>query len=538
VTPRGLARLLGAYALLLALACAFVRARYSIAAGPPLVTIASRWQGGALAAREIVPAGREPSLLGAAREVVVGEGPLPTTPLLMALSLVAGRDGVRADLDGKTAYLTPDDLVNVQAYDRGLAVSAVGLTFGVRTDVVLAMLGDRLGASPQRVLAEGALRRVRFERRASPAEVTPDQVTPDRVRASIASAARYLARSVSSDGRFRYMVDAPTNRALPGYDWPRHAGATYFLAQAAALLQDVDVRYACLRAAGMLRDRATLDCGDAKCIGDDDQVDLGSSALALLAYVEVVRGGLDQSYRAHAAALARFLREQQSPDGSFATFYVRSSNERVKLNVPYYPGEATFALARAARITGAREDLEAARKGLAHLVGPAWSFFGDRYYFAEEHWTCQALEELWDRAPDERALDFCLDWQRFNRALQLGPDDSPFDGDGAYQLGPIVTPRLTPVGSRCEAGIATLRVAEQAKRSEAEVRPLEAQLRRSLALLLRHQLSPLRAHVFADAPAVEGAFPGSAVDLQLRIDYTQHAGSALVRWLERASPSK
>ena len=34
------------------------------------------------------------------------------------------------------------------------------------------------------------------------------------------------------------MIDAPTNRTLPGYDWPRHAGATYFLAQAAELVPE------------------------------------------------------------------------------------------------------------------------------------------------------------------------------------------------------------------------------------------------------------------------------------------------------------
>jgi hypothetical protein len=527
------------------MACVFVHLRFAVAAGAPRETVASRWIEGKLAAREVVAPGRETSIAGATREVVVGEGPVPRSPLVMAFTLVAGRDGVRAELDGRSAYVTPDDLVAVQAYDRGVSVPAIGLTFGVRTDVILALLAERLGATPQVVLASADLRRLRFERRAGPT-VGPNEVTPERVRASIASAARYLAKTVSSEGRFRYMVDAPTNRTLPGYDWPRHAGATYFLAQAAALLHDAEVGYACLRAASMLRDRATHDCGDARCIGNDDEVDLGSSALTLLAYAEIVRTGLDEGYRPHAAALARFLRAMQRPDGSFATFYVRSQGTRVALNVPYYPGEATFALARAERVTHAREDLDAASRGLAHLVGPAWSFFGDRYYFAEEHWTCQALEELWERAPNVRALEFCLGWQSFNRALQLGPDDSPFDGDGAYQLGPVVTPRLTPVGSRCEAGIATLVVAERAKRPPPDTQPLEAQLRRSLALLLRHQLSlpsapecggpcSVRAHVFASPAAVEGAFPGSAVDLQLRIDYTQHAGSALVRWLERAT---
>jgi hypothetical protein len=36
----------------------------------------------------------------------------------------------------------------------------------------------------------------------------------------------------------------------------------------------------------------------------------------------------------------------------------------------------------------------------------------------------------------------------------------------------------------------------------------------------------------ANPDAMRGAMPGSAVDWQIRIDYLQHAGSMLVRWLE------
>jgi hypothetical protein len=43
------------------------------------------------------------------------------------------------------------------------------------------------------------------------------------------------------------------------------------------------------------------------------------------------------------------------------------------------------------------------------------------------------------------------------------------------------------------------------------------------------------AHLLADPASVDGAMPGTEVDWQLRIDYAQHAGCALVRWLERAS---
>lgn len=532
MSERALARLLGVYALVLALACAYVRAHFTLDAGPPREIVASQWRGGKLEARRVATA-EELGTSAAVREVVVGEGPLPSHPVLMSLALVAGRDGVKAELAGKTAYVTPDDLVAAQAYDRGHALPGVGLTLGTDVQVVWALLADRLGASVAEVRRAATLHRLRFQRRtqASP-PITPESLTPDLARESITEAARHLARGVSADGHFRYTIDAPTNRALSGYDWPRHAGATYFLAQAAGLTHDPEIAQACLRAASLLRDVATLSCGDARCIGVDDMIDLGSTALAVIAFAEMARTHVEDGYATLIPPLTRFLHEQQRPDGSFSHYYERSTKTRLPLQVPYYAGEATLALARAHRVTGDPADLDGATRGLAHLVGPAWSFFGDRYYFAEEHWTCQAMEDLWERAPNERALERCLRWQEFNRALQLGPGESPHEGDGAYQLGTVVTPRLTPAASRCEAGLATLRIATLVGRPADERRALDAQLRRSLALLLREQFRPGPTHLFADPEAVRGAFPGSPVDYQLRIDYAQHAGSALVRWLE------
>jgi hypothetical protein len=60
------------------------------------------------------------------------------------------------------------------------------------------------------------------------------------------------------------------------------------------------------------------------------------------------------------------------------------------------------------------------------------------------------------------------------------------------------------------------------------------QFRRSLALLLRHQLGSGTAHLMADPTAVLGAIPSTEADWELRIDFAQHAGDALIaaaRWL-------
>jgi hypothetical protein len=217
--------------------------------------------------------------------------------------------------------------------------------------------------------------------------------------------------------------------------------------------------------------------------------------------------------------------------------YDRDANSPVDVQLLYYSGEAALALSRAHTLLGDGRDLDAATRALSYLVGPGWRFLGSRYYWGEEHWTCQAMDDLWDRSPEQTrltALDFCLRWQAFSRKLQFGAGDTSFDADGAYGFGPLITPRLTPAGSRTEAALATLEAAKHAGTAPAELSVLEHQIRRTLALLLRHQLGHRFQYLFADPGAVGGAVPGSEVDWQLRIDYAQHAGCAMVRFLELA----
>jgi hypothetical protein len=515
----------------------------------PRAVVASVWRNGQLVARAVLQKGQatdpiiDEAMAVPGSELVlessVAEGPILSTPeTALALSLVSGHDGVLATLDGVSAYVTPDDLLAQRAYDRGVSVLGVDVSLGADTAFLYALLSERLHATAPRVRDKAVLRRARFER-TTPARPPPQwahvdggSLTPEIVRDAALDAARYLARNIHGDGHFRYLVDAPSNRQIDGYDWPRHAGATYFLAQAADHFHEPELAEGCLRAASLLRDHAVSNCGDAQCIGTDTRVDLGSSALALIAFAEIARSGLDTGYLALVRSLTRFLRSQERPDGEFMHEFDRNAGRPIDVQYVYYSGEATLALARAHALTADPGDLDAASRGLSHLVGPAWRFFGNRYYFGEEHWTCQAMADLWTRAPDHAALDFCARWQAYGRKLQLSKSDADYDADGAIGVGPFFTPRLTPVASRSEAGIATLDVLlrEHANSTVA----LGAQQRRALALLVRRQLRPGPTAIFASPESVYGAMPGSEVDLQLRIDYVQHAGSAMLRWLDLA----
>jgi hypothetical protein len=404
------------------------------------------------------------------------------------------------------------------------------------------MLGDRFGVPVRDVLDHARFRRVRIVRSlpggAQPPLVTPETLSDEDARAAVIAAGGFLARGVDAKGRFRYLVDAPTNRTLPGYDWPRHAGATYFLTQAAAVAGEAhagELSLATLRAASFMRDHAMVDCGTDRCIGDARVVDVGSAALAVIAFAEIARTKLDPGYASLVPGLTAFLRAQQKPDGEFMHRYDRTGRHPIDVQLLYYSGEAALALSRANALLGDPRDLDGARRALAYLVGPGWSFFGSRYYFGEEHWTCQVMDDLWDRSPDRAALDFCDRWQAYGRRLQHRQGDTLYDADGAYGIDVVLSPRFTPVASRCEAAVATLDAAERAGMPMEAQAALVAQIRRSLALLLRHQFRARTEPLLADPAAVEGAMPASAVDWELRIDFAQHMGSALIRWLNAGS---
>ncbi len=384
------------------------------------------------------------------------------------------------------------------------------------------------------------MRRIRTER-IVPAQLPPPPINADTFDDSMAqrwvlAAGNYLGRGVSADGHFRYLVNASTNRTLGGYDWPRHAGATYFLAQSAELAKKIgspDARtlaFAASRAADLLRTHALVPCGAHRCIGEGDSLEIGSIALTTVAFAEMVSSELDASYRPLVADLADTILSLQRPDGEFM-HEIHRDGLMHDVQLPYFSGEAALALARAHALTGDARYLDGSNKSIAYLTGPAWSFFGNRYYFAEEHWTCQVASELWERAPNASALDFCLRWQAFNRSVQLHKEDCDIDCDGALGVTPIITPRFTPVASRCEAGIATLDAATRAKVDARERAALLDQLKRSLALITRQQFHGQLEHLMADPAAIRGGMPGSEVDWQLRIDYAQHAGSAMMRWL-------
>jgi hypothetical protein len=121
-------------------------------------------------------------------------------------------------------------------------------------------------------------------------------------------------------------------------------------------------------------------------------------------------------------------------------------------------------------------------------------------------------------------------WLSFQRALLYGPNDTPWPMDGAIGVGPVLIPRITPVASRVESGALIYRVAQE---RGLDVRALRDQMNRSVGLLLRMRWAPGPVHLFRDPEAAFGGVPATQASLEARNDFVQHAGSAMLSWLEQ-----
>lgn len=457
--------------------------------------------------------------------------------------LAPGRDGLRLRVGATYVYFTPTDLVSAQAYDRGEGTS-IGLTFGVDFAKVDALAKARLGDKMPR---EPAYERVRFGAPYWSVPTTAPALDASVVglRARAYAAADYLTRISLPDGTFRYEIRATTMEDAKDYNWVRHAGTSWFLARAARTSGSEYQRNAAFRTTRALRTNAYQACGAFHCIGKgENEAELGATALGLLAFLEFDRPRLTNGDKAEpgpalfsleAPQLAAFLLAAQKPNGDFQHQYDRGKGVFVDRYRMYYTGEATLALARYGALSSAPDAglaTDAASRALTYLATSSWNFPGSRYYASEEHWTCQALEALWDKAPNEAALTFCLHWAEIIRAQRIRDGEGPAEDVGASRVAPIMAPRLTPVASRTEALVAILAVLRRAGRLPAEQAHLAEDVRAALGVLAHHQLGygQPTSVLLANPAMLHGGFPTSRTLWDVRIDSVQHAGNAFLNF--------
>jgi hypothetical protein len=468
---------------------------------------------------------------------------------LAALSFAVGRDGAcyEGPLSARTC-VSPLELAAQNAYP---PLPASSLQFASRVHTLETLLVDRWqgmrGFQPKAPFASAT--RVRFERLAYQrvlelgGAVTLLTLSDNRsVGADAAHAAflqeksmqgaSYLVRRQRVDGTFQYLDHAYGGQPSADYNWPRHAGTTWFLWRANRVKPDATVEQGARKATEAMLGRR-VSCGQALCLADGPQATLGSNALMLLALTE--QGDIE-----NAKQTAEWIISLQKENGDFAHFVSVPSGAQSDLQVPYYTGEAALGLIHMHEKTqsaGPQPPVnaryrDAALRAVQFLVTQGWSFPLARFYPAEEHWTCQAAAALErNGAPKitmEAAYKHCLNWAEAMRFQQYQPREAPAAFVGCHGVSNAFAPKMTPTASRAEALVAIHAMAT--RRSDAtNMALLRTDLEGSVACILRHQLQalPMRAGMGPGPQALSGGFVASLAEDEMRIDYTQHAGMAL-----------
>ena len=292
---------------------------------------------------------------------------------LFALSLVAGLDGIGVDVDEREAFLLPDELLGADALAGDTPLSAMDLELGAKRDVIDGLLAKQLGLDDA-AFARAHKRYFRFRTDAFIESADHEKVLPvvrgntpgpalsaAALRDGAIAGGRYLLRHLYDDGRFGYEYTPASDRDEAyglDYSLPRHAGATYFLAQIYGATHEREFRDGARRALDFLVQRQPDHCSDParSCIANPDLhlVDLGAAAMALLAVGEYEsatgeRAELPWARRlagvppVHAKARRRLLPPLQ-PD--------RPTQRDEKTHLLYFTGEAAFALAKLAALVG------------------------------------------------------------------------------------------------------------------------------------------------------------------------------------------
>ena len=375
-------------------------------------------------------------------------------------------------------------------------------------------------------------------------------LTPAQVAAAIDRAAAYLTRACDADGRFTYRVDLdPSVRPESRYNVLRHAGAIYALAQYHERSHNDDAKHVLLRAGSFLKRYiqpvadnrhmlAVWSLPELNLTATPRQAKLGGSGLGLIALLSLERVEPGFTTVEDLRCLGRFILYMQKVDGSFySKFYPDEGGRNDQWSSMYYPGEAALGLLMLYERDPQPQWLGGAVKALGHLARTGRQqpeTLPDQWFLLAAERLLRSDEAKSSQVSQHDVLEHVRRTCRDMLDDQRGQDDDPVIG-GCYTN----DGRTCPTATRLEGLLAALRFLPDGDES------LSRQIRRSVdsgvAFLVNSQV-PDGPHA-GGLPRVKPGFPGShrsdtpidAWPTEIRIDYVQHALSALLAYEQQLS---
>ncbi|HJN76636.1 MAG TPA: hypothetical protein QGF58_22085 [Myxococcota bacterium] len=319
---------------------------------------------------------------------------------------------------------------------------------------------------------------------------------------------RHIAHNQNEAGRYAYVVRGPTGIHGGGYNYPRHAGATWFLARLYVRTQDPEIGAAAERGIAYLIEHSKLTEDGRAHIHDPARKDgkawVGTTALALLALTEM---GVEPEWQdRYARFVASAVDERGSVRGDMT---VATGEWPVQDEVTYAQGQGLLGLVAAER--AGIDVSDALDRAIAYVDGGYWPIPAANLGTLDEHWMCLASAAVGEQRTEAAGVEVCTAYLRGVAVM------APVPGSG-------IQPASGPAAGLAEAVVAR---AELDRRAGVEGPYHQRSLDYGQLLLdtiYQEEDTPL----LGRSDNLIGGFRDRPWALDVRVDAVQHIGCALL----------
>ncbi len=376
-----------------------------------------------------------------------------------------------------------------------------------------------------------------------------DEIRAPELKNAIHSAALYLAKICDKNGKFTYRINLnPKVNVNPKYNMLRHAGTLYAMATYVQKYPHTEVHAACNRAAHFLKEKSLAPVdkrADLLAVWSYPEITrrnapvqakLGGTGLGLVALLSLEKISPGTTSRDVLRGMGRFILYMQKQDGSFYSKYIPQKGGRDdSWTSLYYPGEAALGLLMLYEYDPSPLWLEGAAKAISFLAQSR----KNKTTVPADHWALLATARLLpvyglSSQPVPRT-DILRHAEKICKTILANPAGVLSDTAAAGAL--TRDGSVCPTATRLEGILAAFTFLQSNNP------PLSAQISSAahdgIAFLIRAQiLSGQHAGAFPRAvrplpsghPRFDASFNRRATEI--RIDYIQHALSALMQYKE------
>lgn len=423
------------------------------------------------------------------------------------------------------------------------AIRLAVLVIGISTALSLTRGQEQSPSAKLAVPQEAAkppqpIQRVSAETPATPARDL-SQLPPlqKQIWLSAFRGAEWLYRANGPDGRFTYGLVPALKSPLEGDHFLRQAGAAMALARAARFSRDDRYAARATQAIVALLADTTQDPRDPQVrytMFPNAAVNrVAAAGMLVLAIHELPAPAADLLARSE--QLCNFIHKQRLSDGSLncaESTDGKETHDPEAMNV--YPGIALHALMRSQQRQPAAWKTDVVRNALAYYK--AW--WRPHKNMAFVPYQSAAYSEAYLLTKEQPFADFVFEMNDWMCTLQYQGFDDPkqmYWGGGFKSYADdkaLDTPPNATTAAYAEGLAEACRVTRQAADLERH-KTYSAALERALLFLTTLQYTEPNTQHFADwyRPMLQGGFHLSHQDGNLRIDYTEHAVSAMLHYL-------